>query len=92
MTGKRGRGQFYTAGNPFRHAAFLRWAENAQLPRATVLEPHAGANSLISRLADMSLCRDCASFDIEPGSASVQMMDTLAAEPTARSGPSRRAR
>ena len=75
---KRANGRYYTAGNPFDHPAFLAWAELARLRSATVLEPFAGANSLIKRLQEMGLCKAFASFDAAPASPDVQRQDTLA--------------
>ena len=75
---KRENGRYYTAGNPFDHPAFLAWAERARLRSATVLEPFAGANSLIERLREMGLCSAFASFDAAPASPDVQRRDTLA--------------
>lgn len=81
MIGKRGRGQYYTVNNPFEHVAFLEWASKAGLPEATVLEPYAGANSLIHHLSLMSLCKSYASFDIEPRDVDVFERDTLSSFP-----------
>ncbi len=78
---KRAQGQFFTQANPFDHPAFMRWAQQARLPDARVLEPFAGANSLIEHLAGMELCASFASFDIEPGAPGVQRRDTLACFP-----------
>ena len=75
---KRANGRYYTAGNPFDHPAFLAWAEQARLRSATVLEPFAGANSLVERLREMGLCSAFASFDAAPASLDVQRRDTLA--------------
>lgn len=75
---KRANGRYYTAGNPFGHPAFLAWAEPARLRYSTVLEPFAGANSLIERLREMGLCKAFASFDIAPAHPDVQRRDTLA--------------
>ena len=82
MRGKRQNGRYYTAGNPFGHPAFLAWAELARLRYATVLEPFAGANSLIARLQEMGLCRTFASFDVAPANTDVRRRDTLADFPT----------
>ncbi len=78
MRGKRENGRYYTAGNPFDHPAFLAWAELARLRSSTVLEPFAGANSLVQRLQEMGLCSAFASFDAAPASPDVQRRDTLA--------------
>ena len=79
---KRSNGQYYTARNPFDHPAFLEWAAAAGLPRGRVLEPFAGANSLIHYLSNMGLCRDFTSFDIEPASPEVEQRDTIADFPS----------
>ena len=74
---KRERGAYYTAGNPFNNPAFKRWAAAAKLPMGCILEPFAGANSLIDTLIDMGLCKQSASFDIEPSAKGVRRRDTL---------------
>ena len=71
-------GIFYTAGNPFNNPAFAAWAKIAKLPTSPVLEPFAGANSLIQKLENMGLCRQSDSFDLFPAAPSVQQRDTLA--------------
>lgn len=79
---KRAAGRYYTRENPFSHPAFQRWARDAGLPRATVLEPFAGANSLIKMLRAAGLCDSFASFDIAPGDRAVRRRDTLADFPS----------
>ena len=80
---QRAHGQFYTRGNPFRHPAFHRWAQRADLSNVKVLEPFAGANSLIRHLESLTPppCENYISFDIEPGAADVKRRDTLASFP-----------
>lgn len=78
---KRKNGQFFTAGNPFRHRAFRVWANRASLPSVPVLEPFAGANGLIYHLESMGLCGRSASYDIQPASSRVCRRDTLASFP-----------
>lgn len=78
---KRQAGRFYTAGNPFTHRAFKRWARKAGLPNKMILEPFAGANGLIHHLQDMGLCFDFRSYDVQPGSPEVRKRDTLARFP-----------
>ena len=78
MTKKRQRGQFFTESNPFDHPAFMSWARDARLRRKCILEPFAGANSLIRHLEEMKLCRSSVSYDIEPADERVQFRDTLA--------------
>ena len=75
---KRTLGQYYTLGNPFGHPAFLDWAQQAGLPQATVLEPFAGANSLVLMLQQAGLCREWRAFDIHPGAPDVVARDTFA--------------
>ena len=74
---KRRNGQFFTHGNPFQHKVFLWWSELANIARETILEPFAGANSLIEHLEHMDLCADFQSFDISPSSKRVKKKDTL---------------
>ncbi len=81
-SGKRELGRYYTAGNPFTHPAFLRWAQAARLPNARILEPFAGANHLIHHLQSMGLCCSFTSYDITPANPRVQQRDTLADFPT----------
>ena len=78
MTKKRQRGQFYTESNPFDHPAFMSWARDARLREERILEPFAGANSLIRHLKEMNLCRSSISYDIEPADDGVLFRDTLA--------------
>lgn len=75
---KRQNGQFFTRNNPFRHSAFLGWAEQCNLAAATVLEPFAGSNSLIDHLADMELLHRAVSYDIAPADIRVSERDSLA--------------
>jgi len=82
LNAKRERGQFYTVANPFEHEAFRKWAQEAGLPDACVLEPFAGGNSLIKHLSDIGLCNDYQSFDITPNAPEVRARDTLKSFPT----------
>ena len=77
LVSKRSQGRFYTEHNPFTHPAFLRWADNANLKRETVLEPFAGRNNLIDYLRDTNIHFKSASFDIAPAAAAVKKRDTL---------------
>lgn len=79
---KRRNGQFFTQGNPFQHSAFRIWAKDSRLSAQTILEPFAGANSLIEHLEDMGLCRKSVSYDIHPSDCRVQRRDTLEAFPS----------
>jgi len=74
---KRQRGQYFTKENPFNHPAFKAWAKTAGLPQSDLLEPFAGANSLISMLSEMGLCRTSTSYDISPANKQVKRKDTL---------------
>ena len=78
---KRRRGAYYTVGNPFDNPAFTRWATGVNLPEGCILEPYAGANSLIDRLVEMGWCRHSASFDIQPTAKGVKRRDTLVSFP-----------
>ena len=77
----RARGQFFTANNPFDLSPFKRWARAAGLPRARILEPFAGSNSLVRHLEYMGLCDSAVSYDIEPAGKGVRKRDTLASFP-----------
>lgn len=79
---KRLQGRYFTDGNPFDHAAFLAWARDANIRGNTILEPFAGANTLIRHLQGMDLCSQYESFDITPGASDVQGLDTISNFPT----------
>jgi len=79
---KRRNGQYFTVGNPFQHKAFVRWAKHSDLSFHSILEPFAGANSLIDHLEDMGLCAKFVSYDIQPSDDRVQKRDTLKSFPT----------
>ena len=81
MTKKRQRGQFFTESNPFHHPAFMSWARDARLREECILEPFAGANSLIRHLEEMNLCCSSISYDIEPADDRVLFRDTLVSFP-----------
>ncbi len=74
---KRENGVYYTAGDPFESPAFTGWAKKARLPESQILEPFAGANSLIDRLEVLKLCKKWKSFDIAPVGKGVEYRDTL---------------
>ena len=74
---KRENGVYYTAGDPFESPAFTGWAKKARLPESQILEPFAGANSLIDRLEFLKLCKRWKSFDIAPVGKGVEYRDTL---------------
>ena len=80
---KRTLGQFFTVSkNPFELSAFKQWAAEASLPNKQILEPFAGANHIIESLQAIELCKEFASFDIEPAHGSVVARDTLRSFPT----------
>ena len=79
---KRRNGRYYTTRNPFNHPAFTNWAETAGLPDKHVLEPFAGANSLITYLTGMGLCSASTSYDIQPVVPEVEYRDTIADFPS----------
>ncbi len=78
---KRRNGQFFTEGNPFEHEAFISWAECSDITSHKILEPFAGANSLIDHLEGMGLCNNSASYDIHPSDKRVERRDTLESFP-----------
>lgn len=75
---KRVNGQFFTVANPFDCRAFLAWSRRAGLPEETVLEPFAGANSLIDHLKEIGKVHKWMSYDIEPKTAGIIRRDTIA--------------
>ncbi|GHV14883.1 hypothetical protein AGMMS49938_11820 [Fibrobacterales bacterium] len=75
---KRINGRYFTITNPFMNEGFFEWANACKIKDATILEPFAGANNLISMLQDMQLCKNFISFDIEPQNSKVKKRDTLA--------------
>ena len=77
MSEKRQYGQFYTKKSPFHYTVFQNWAKRASLPESEILEPFAGANSIIRHLRDLDLCRRFTAFDINPAHADVRWRDTL---------------
>lgn len=81
LQAKRQNGQFFTAGNPFQHRAFRVWAERSDLQSETILEPFAGANSLIDHLEDMGICNASVSYDIHPSDRRVKRRNTLESFP-----------
>ncbi len=80
---KRSLGQFFTVSkNPFELKGFQEWAEKANLPKQTILEPFAGANHIIKSLQDLQLCNEFISYDIHPAAEDVKECDTLKTFPT----------
>ena len=77
MNQKRQNGRYFTLGNPFALPAFQEWAKGANLSKSVILEPFAGSNNLISMLKDLRLCRDFASYDIQPASDDVEKRNTI---------------
>ncbi len=78
---KRENGQFFTVGNPFVHPAFHEWATLCEIPANPILEPFAGANSLIKHLRNMKLCESASCYDIIPADSEVKKRDTLQSFP-----------
>ena len=78
---KRRNGRFFTMGNPFGHGAFEKWATDGKIDQQRILEPFAGANSLIAHLEHMGLCNDAKSYDIHPSDPRVERRDTLESFP-----------
>ncbi|MGL4366812.1 MAG: Eco57I restriction-modification methylase domain-containing protein [Brevinemataceae bacterium] len=78
---KRTKGQYFTTKNIFEHVEFRNWATRANLTNETILEPFAGANSLIHMLKELNLCNSFQSFDIVPQTSEVLQKNTLASFP-----------
>ena len=78
---KRAHGRYYTRGNPFSLPAFADWAAAAGLPGEEILEPFAGANSIVKALQDLELCRAFTACDIAPADPQVERRDTLKSFP-----------
>lgn len=72
---KRRDGRYYTSRSPFSHPQFRAWAARAGLPGALLLEPFAGAGSLIGMLQHEGLVGDFRAFDIAPAAAFVEPRD-----------------
>lgn len=81
MSTKRQDGRYYTSHNPFEHPVFKVWALKANIKRNTVLEPFAGANSIITHLEGLGLISQSVSYDIEPNHPDVKFRDTLKSFP-----------
>ncbi len=58
------------------------WARECEIKAATILEPFAGANSLIVHLENMELCTRFKSYDICPADHRVDRRDTLTSFPS----------
>ena len=72
----RQHGQFFTTANPFFHPAVMAWwQELGENPK--VLEPFAGANSLVYMLEALGMNGAFTSYDIEPKDPRVKKRDTL---------------
>lgn len=78
---KRIDGQYYTCGNPFVLRPFLDWSNRAGLTHKRILEPFAGANSIVRKLQEINLCSRFSSFDISPADDAVEQRDTVASFP-----------
>lgn len=75
---KRAQGRFFTAENPFSCQAFSAWSRRANLPNEIILEPFAGANSIVEHLVEIGKAHRWESYDIEPRSPGVKKRDTIA--------------
>lgn len=80
--GKRGKGQYFTVYNPFLNGGFSAWAKRSELAQRRILEPFAGSNNLIEMLQGLGLCKDFASYDIEPRNDLVEARDSLSDFPS----------
>ena len=65
---KIGYGQYYTSGDPFRCGPFREWAQMAIRPGTVLLEPFAGANSIVRMIRLGGWDNPWACFDIDPPS------------------------
>ena len=88
---KRARGRYFTAANLFDTPHFRRWAAEAGLPEAVLLEPFAGGGDLIRMLRAAGLCRRFRAYDIAPAAPMVERRDTLANFPKGAGGRKARA-
>jgi len=79
---KRINGQFFTTANPFNCRAFSIWSKKAGLPKEIILEPFAGANSLVDHLKNIKKVQKWVSYDINPKSAGVIYRDTISNFPS----------
>lgn len=75
-------GVYDTVDNPFTLRPFLDWADRANLPDRTILEPFAGQNNIIRMLCDLGLCSRHKSYDIAPRAPHVIRRDTMKRFPT----------
>jgi len=74
----RQNGIYYTTlFNPFQNKIFETWIRRHNLAQETVLEPFAGANSIINMLQDIGMAKKYASFDLYPHHHNVQKRDTI---------------
>ncbi len=74
----RQHGIYYTTlFNPFGTVAFQSWVAKHQLQQTKVLEPFAGANSIIDMLQDIGMAKEFAAYDLFPQSPHVNPRDTL---------------
>lgn len=70
---KRGKGQFFTRGNPFVYPLYQQWFENEVVPNIknnTFLEPFAGSNSIVKLIEEVypNHGSDWSCYDIDPES------------------------
>lgn len=74
----RQNGIYYTSlFNPFKSRVFKQWIGKYKLANETVLEPFAGANSIIEMLREIGLAKKFESFDLYPNSRDVKKRDTI---------------
>ena len=79
---QRANGQYFTTENPFKHPAFLKWAESCHLKKRSVLEPFAGANHIISHLEVLDIINNSISYDLNPKNSKVKYRNTIEDFPT----------
>ena len=74
----RQNGIYYTAlFNPFERSAFASWAREHNLTDKLVLEPFAGANSIINMLQSVGMAKKYQSYDLYPSNRCVKKRDTI---------------
>lgn len=74
---ERKRGRVFTKENPFYYRPFKTWLQQFDYASVVWLEPFAGANNLIKMLISMNICKNFASFDINPKDIEVKRRDTI---------------
>ena len=88
---KKLNGRFFTVTNPFRHEAFWKWWKKIpEDDKRTILEPFAGANSIVSMIQEIGIDTDWECYDIHPDSNNkvsncvITKRDTIESFPTGR--------